>query len=77
MKLEIKLFATLRPYMEGICEDGSLEVAEETTVAHIVEILKLPDEQVRLVFVNGRHVGRDHVLESGDRIGIFPPVGGG
>lgn len=73
MKLEIKLFATLRPYMKGVCEDGSLEVADETTVANIVELLKLPDEQVRLVFVNGRHVGREHVLAEGDRVGIFPP----
>lgn len=77
MKLEIKLFATLRPYMKGACENGSLEVAEGTTVTDIVAMLTLPEEQVRLVFVNGRHVGREHVLAEGDRIGIFPPVGGG
>jgi molybdopterin synthase sulfur carrier subunit len=77
MKLEIRLFATLRLYMNGVRADGSLDVVEEATVADIVEMLGLPNDQVRLVFVNGRHVGRDHVLVEGDRVGIFPPVGGG
>ncbi|SCX97426.1 MoaD/ThiS family protein [Desulfoluna spongiiphila] len=77
MKLELKLFATLRPYLKGTCEDGALEMPDESTVADVIDHLKLPEEQVRLVFVNGRHAGRDQVLRSGDRVGIFPPVGGG
>lgn len=77
MKLEIKLFATLRPYMKGTCEDGTMEVPEGSTVADVITALNLPDEQVRLVFVNGRHQGRDEVLGEGDRLGLFPPVGGG
>jgi len=77
MELEIKLFATLRPYIKGVCDDGSLEVPDGTTVADVVALLKLPDEQVRLIFVNGRHQGREQVLHDSDRVGIFPPVGGG
>jgi len=77
MKLELKLFATLRPYLKGACEDGVLEMPEEATVTDVIERMKLPEEQVRLIFVNGRHAGRDQVLRPGDRVGIFPPVGGG
>ncbi|VFQ44484.1 molybdopterin synthase/thiamin biosynthesis sulphur carrier beta-grasp [Desulfoluna butyratoxydans] len=77
MKLELKLFATLRPYLKGTCEDGTLEVPDNTTVADVIELLKLPEEQVRLIFVNGRHADRDRELCAGDRLGIFPPVGGG
>ena len=46
MKLELKLFATLRPYLKGICEDGTLEVPDNTTVADVIKLLKLPEEQV-------------------------------
>ncbi|WP_300670617.1 MoaD/ThiS family protein [Desulfoluna sp.] len=77
MEIEIKLFATLRPYLKGLSREGHLDVPDETTVADIVEILQLPAEQVRLVFVNGRHASREHILNPGDRVGIFPPVGGG
>jgi molybdopterin converting factor small subunit len=40
-------------------------------------MLGLPDDVVRVVFVNGRARPRDWALSDGDELGIFPPIGGG
>lgn len=77
MKIEVKLFATLRPYIKGICDAGTMEFPFGTTVQDIVTTLKIPDEEVRLIFVNGKHETPGYVLSDGDRLGLFPPVGGG
>ncbi len=47
------------------------------TVADIVANLDLPKEQVKLIFINGRKAELSTVLQEGDRLGLFPPVGGG
>jgi sulfur carrier protein ThiS len=88
MLIQAKLFATLiRIVPEEIREQypqsvraGSplaIELAEGSTLADLVDYLGLPQEKVRVIFVNGRVRPRDHVLAAGDEVGIFPPVGGG
>jgi molybdopterin converting factor small subunit len=39
--------------------------------------LGVPLEEVQLVFVNGTKKEMDTVLTGGERVGVFPPVGGG
>ena len=54
------------------------ESAEGTTVQKLLEKeLGGPPGEVKTVFVNGVSRSFDHVLADGDRVGIFPPVGGG
>jgi molybdopterin converting factor small subunit len=54
------------------------ESAEGTTVQKLLEKeLGGPPGEVKTVFVNGASRSFDHVLADGDRVGIFPPVGGG
>jgi sulfur carrier protein ThiS len=74
-----KLFATLRrhyPHL-GIGEPMPVELPQGATVRVLVEQLDLPADQVKVVFVNGIVHSEEHVLEDGDELGIFPPVGGG
>ena len=47
------------------------------SISELVAELGLPPNQVKLVFVNGRISRQEYVLQDGDRVGIFPPVGGG
>lgn len=47
------------------------------TAGELAVHLKLPANQVKLIFINGRKCPPDTVLKETDRIGIFPPVGGG
>jgi len=74
-----KLFATLRRHYPelGIGEAMPVEIPEAATVGDLIEHLRLPADQVKVVFVN--HVVRKeaHRLADGDEVGIFPPVGGG
>lgn len=77
--VRVKLFATLRqnyPHL-GIGESMAVELSKGATVAQLLAHLGIPDDQVKIVFVN--HVIRDrgHPLAQDDAVGIFPPVGGG
>jgi len=75
----VKLFATLRSHRPGlgIGEAFPVEVADGATVRDLIRQLQLPEDEVRLVFVNAVACERDRVLSDGDELGIFPPVGGG
>jgi molybdopterin converting factor small subunit len=77
--VQAKLFATLRQYKPGIGigEPFPVELPDGATVRDLVHQLKLPVDQVKLVFVNARSAELDHPLADGDEAGIFPPVGGG
>jgi molybdopterin converting factor small subunit len=77
--VQVKLFATLRRYYPhlGIGEPMPVELQENATVAKLVIQLKLPDNQVKVVFVNGIVREGNYMLKDGDQVGIFPPVGGG
>jgi sulfur carrier protein ThiS len=54
-----------------------MEVPDGTTVADLVDRLKLPRQEVKVFFVNGRSRPIDWPLEAGDDVGIFPLVAGG
>ena len=79
MKIEIRTFATLAVYNRHPCigEDSGLEITEGSTVKMLIDKLNIPEDDIKLIFVNGRHSKIDKVLSEGDRVGLFPPVGGG
>ena len=79
MKVEINLYATLARYVPPRVKDtgGHLDVAEGITVEALMHQLDIPVDQVKLIFVNGIHADRKTVLKEGNRLGLFPPVGGG
>lgn len=77
--VSVRLFATLRRYYPDldIGEAMPVEIEEEMTVADLLQQLELPEDQVKIVFVNSIVREADYELEDGDDLGIFPPVGGG
>lgn len=80
MKIEVKLYASLARYgpEESVGKPPqAMEIAEGTTVRGLLELLKVPEEAVKVVFLNGIHAKGDEVLKEGDRVGVFPPVAGG
>lgn len=77
--VQVKLFASLR-YLRpglGIGEVFPVELPDGATVTRLIQQLELPEEDVKLIFVNGIIRERDYPLSDGDELGIFPPVGGG
>ena len=81
MKIVVKLFATLREYLPSGSDKYSctMDLKEATTVAEIVEQLKIPREIPLIILVNGiQHQEKEKkVLQEGDVLSIFPPVAGG
>ncbi len=79
MPLQIFLNATLRPYLSGYdpYNGFSLEVPAGATVAQVIARLGLPAGQVTLIMVDGRRREADFVLQGQERLGLFPPIGGG
>ncbi len=74
MQLKVKLFATFR---KGRFEVEELERPDGESVAHLLDALALPREELGFVLVRARHVELGQVLEPGDTVSIFPKVGGG
>ena len=79
MKVEVRLFATLQPYLPSAAHgDGiSLDLPLGATVRDVMESLKIPSELACLTVVNGRDVGPEQVLAPGDELAMFPPLAGG
>ena len=79
MALLIKLSSTLRNYVNGYDPVQGLEFELETgrSVVQVVESLGIPPEKIKFAMINGIHAGLDQELADGDRLGLFPAVGGG
>ena len=79
MKIEVNLYATLKKYMKNETggKSSAIDVEDGTCVKDIIQKLKVPADSVKLIFINGVHAKFDTTLKDGDRLGLFPPVGGG
>ena len=73
--ITIKLFASLSKYTPASADKYPVEPG--TTVRVLVEQIGVPVDEVKLIFINGVKGDLASSLKSGDRVGIFPPVGGG
>ena len=79
MKVEVHLYATLAKFLPEDAEDRTcwVELAEGEGVDAVMRRLEVPEKSVKLIFINGVHAGKTAALKEGDRVGLFPPVGGG
>ncbi len=75
MPIELKCYATLDVFQPKNAEAFALAPGE--TMGQLIDRLGIPHEEVTLRFVNGKAVQPDYELKDGDRVGLFPPVGGG
>lgn len=79
MIIQLKLYGTLRRLSPG-GKAGSpidLDLPEGTTIQNLIDHLEIPEEETKVAFVNNLVRSKDYRLEAGDKVGIFPPVGGG
>ncbi len=72
--IEIRLFATFREGREKIYY---MEAEKIKKVSDALEILRIPEEEVAICLINGRHSKVDTEVKDGDILAVFPPVGGG
>lgn len=79
MELEVYLYASLAKYLPQDAAEKRIMVSapEGSTARGILEQLNVDEKEVKIAFVNGVRKGLDTRVAHGDRIGFFPPVGGG
>lgn len=77
MKITVRLFATLKDFLPKDKKKASIELKAGSTVNDIVKYFEIPQEEPLIIKVNGKHGLKSTELKDGDRVGIFPPVGGG
>ena len=73
--ITINLFASLKKFTP--VSSDSYPVKPGITVKTLLEELCVPEDEVKLVFVDGVKHDLAVVLKGGERVGIFPAVGGG
>ncbi len=73
--IQLKLFATLSVLSPENTED--VPINPGITIEGLLEQVKIPKDKARLIFINGVKSDLGSQLKGGERIGIFPPVGGG
>ncbi len=80
MKIDVKLYATLRMYAPPDNELGesfplNLSIG---TISNALTKLKIPSEKAKIIMVNGIRISDTEMqLNEGDLLVIFPPIGGG
>ena len=74
-KIRLKLYATLRKF--GPDDNDDLDIEPGSSVNDILKQLGIPDTDAKLIFINGKKGSINTILKGGERLGIFPPVGGG
>jgi len=74
-QIQLKLFATLHEFEPPSSDSYSIE--QGMSVRELLEQLDLPLEKARLIFIDGIKADLAATLKGGERVGIFPPVGGG
>ncbi len=73
--IQLKLFATLAEFTPPDSDNTPIKIGE--SVQSVLERHGAPLDQVKLVFVNGVRKDLSFELSGGERVGVFPPVGGG
>jgi len=73
--IDLRLFATLQKFSPPGA--GAYEIEAGASVATLVRLLGIPEIKAKLIFINGVKCTLSSELKDGDRVGIFPPVGGG
>jgi molybdopterin converting factor small subunit len=77
MKVTVRLFATLRDLLPKDKKMVTVKLETDSTVEELLEHFKVSQEFPLIIKINGKNGTKNTVLENGDRVGIFPPVGGG
>lgn len=74
MRVSVKLFAG---FQQGRFVAGELDLPAGATVESVVDQLGIPVEEIGVMLVDGRHVGFERTMASGEVLAVFPVIGGG
>ena len=73
--IDLRLFATLASKIPKNAAHYPIDPG--MPVEALLVQLKIPLSEAKLIFINGIKRDLQTLLQGGERVGIFPPVGGG
>ncbi len=71
----IKLFATLKKYAPP--DADNYPITPGTTLKELIGLLNIPEDEAKIIFIDGVKGVLDSGLQGGETVSIFPPIGGG
>jgi len=74
-QIHLKLFANLQEFTPPSADKYIIDPG--IRICDLLEQIKIPREKAKLIFINGTKAELTSTLQGGERVGIFPPVGGG
>lgn len=74
VRVTIKLFATFR---DGRFKVEERELSEGCRVLDVLQSINIKPEEIAICYINGKDANENRVLNEGDTLALFPPVGGG
>ncbi len=74
--IEIRLFASLKKYLPPDAA-SRYPVEPGTPLSALFDQLNIPKDEVKLIFIDGVKEDANTLLYGGERVGLFPPIGGG
>jgi sulfur-carrier protein len=79
MAIQLFLAATLRSFVPGYDPNTgfAVDIPPGATVRDLADQVGVPARDVKLIMVNGIGAKWETVLQGDERVGLFPPVGGG
>ncbi|MGB5422033.1 MAG: MoaD/ThiS family protein [Desulfobacterales bacterium] len=77
MKVTVKCISTLADADACDYKDSTpYDMKDGETVTSLIKRLDRSPEDIKLVFVNGKHAEKNSVLKDGDQVGLAPATGG-
>lgn len=84
MNIEVRMFINFKSYLPPGSHDGKaiLSIHDGSTLTDLYNMLGIPVQEPKIVVLNGISQGtspevNSHVLNDGDIVSLFPPIGGG
>ena len=78
-EIEVRLYASLRKYQPNPTSGEPVIVFldDKAKLRNIFNKLGFSKKNVAITMVNGKSEEEDYFLQDGDRVGLFPLIGGG
>ncbi|MHA2227129.1 MAG: MoaD/ThiS family protein [Candidatus Hodarchaeales archaeon] len=79
MRVNVQLFASLRKYHIPHINTKKkflIQLVEGSEITHLLKRLEIPEDQAKVIMLNGKLVEKNVKIHEEDEILIFPPVGG-
>lgn len=79
IQIEVRLFAYLRELLPSESRGvKKIEAKDCLTIDDLMDEVGILEKEIMIVMINGiRRLDYNEPLKDGDRVAIFPPVGGG